>query len=232
MEVFGTVENLAAHGYLVWLNSHLGPVTFDGKQFEETKAFGQVRDRLIGIVRIKQRAGTSQILHLKAVGEMMRRHLTYKEAFATPEIWLWDRERLAEARREVNSQLRAIFGSEEPLIVCHRAVGAGGFTFRSAPMISRQWRGLAKPDCSQAYADHLRGETFPAIRKLPGFLRASILRRTLREGVEYLVVTEWANLEAIRQFAGDNVERAVVPPAVREMMLEYDQVVSHYEIIE
>ena len=99
-------------------------------------------------------------------------------------------------------------------------------------MISRQWRGLAEADCSQAYADHLRKETFPAIRKLPGVLRALILRRTLPEGVEYLVVTEWANLEAIRQFAGDNVERAVVPPAVREMMLEYDHVVHHYEIIE
>jgi heme-degrading monooxygenase HmoA len=99
-------------------------------------------------------------------------------------------------------------------------------------MISRQWRGLAKPDRSQDYADHLRRETFPAIRKLPGFLRASILRRTLPEGVEYLVVTEWVNLEAIQQFAGDNVERAVVPPAVPEMMLEYDHVARHYEIVE
>ena len=99
-------------------------------------------------------------------------------------------------------------------------------------MISRQWRGLAKPDCSQAYADHLRRETFPAIGKLPGFLGASILRRTLPEGVEYLVVTEWVDLEAIRRFAGENVEGAVVPPAVREMMLEYDQVARHYEIIE
>ena len=99
-------------------------------------------------------------------------------------------------------------------------------------MISRQWRGLAKPDCSQAYADHLRGETFPEIGKLPGFLGASILRRTLPEGVEYLVVTQWADLEAIRQFAGENVEGAVVPPVVREMMLEYDHFVRHYEIIE
>ncbi len=111
-----TVENLAAHGYVAWLNSHLGPATFDGRPFEETKAFRRIRDRLIGVVSIKQRAGTNQILHLKAVGEMMRRHLTYKEAFATPEIWLWDRQRLAEARREVNGQLRAIFGSQEPLI--------------------------------------------------------------------------------------------------------------------
>jgi len=99
-------------------------------------------------------------------------------------------------------------------------------------MISRQWRGLAKPACSQAYLDHLRNETFPAIGKLPGFLRASLLRRTLAEGIEYLVVTEWASLEAIRRFAGDDVERAVVSPAVREMMLEYDQVACHYEIIE
>jgi hypothetical protein len=110
------VESLAADSYVAWLNSHLGPVRFDGKPFEETKAFGRIKDKLIGTVRIKQRAGTNQILHLKAVGEMMRRHLTYKEAFATPEIWLWDRQRLAEARREVNGQLRAIFGSEEPLI--------------------------------------------------------------------------------------------------------------------
>jgi len=109
------VENLDADGYVAWLNSHLGTVTFDGKQFEETKAFGRTKNKLIGIVRGKQRAGTNQILHLKAVGEMMRRHLTYKEAFATPEIWLWDRQRLAEARREVNGQLRAIFGAEERL---------------------------------------------------------------------------------------------------------------------
>jgi hypothetical protein len=110
-----TVENLAADGYVAWLNSHLGAATFDGKPFEETKAFKRIKERLVGIVRIRQRAGTSQILHLKAVGEMMRRHLTYKEAFATPEMWLWDRQRLAEARREVNSQLRVIFGSGEPI---------------------------------------------------------------------------------------------------------------------
>jgi heme-degrading monooxygenase HmoA len=99
-------------------------------------------------------------------------------------------------------------------------------------MISRQWRGLAKPDCTEAYVDHLRSETFPAIAKLPGFVRASILRRTLREGVEYLVVTEWDSLDSIRRFAGDKVDAAVVPARVREMMLEYDQLVRHYEVVE
>jgi heme-degrading monooxygenase HmoA len=98
-------------------------------------------------------------------------------------------------------------------------------------MISRQWRGLAKPACAEAYVDHLRRETFPAIAKLAGFVQASILRRTLPEGVEFVVVTQWLSLDSIRRFAADNVEAAVVPPAVREMMLEYDRFVRHYEIV-
>ena len=109
------VKNLPADGYVAWLNSFLGPVLFDGKLFEETKAFGEIGDRLTGIVRIKHRRGTNQMLHLKALQEMTRRHLTYKEAMATAQFSLWDRQRLAEARREVNQQLSAIFGCEAPV---------------------------------------------------------------------------------------------------------------------
>ncbi len=99
-------------------------------------------------------------------------------------------------------------------------------------MISRQWRGLAKSDLAEAYVEHLRTETFPAIRKLPGFVSASILRRTVPEGVEFLIVTQWASLESIRGFAGANPEVAVVPEKVREMMIEFDQLVRHYEVVQ
>ena len=98
-------------------------------------------------------------------------------------------------------------------------------------MISRHWRGLAKPSFSESYLRHLREETLPALGKLQGFVRASILRRSLPEGVEYLVITEWTSLDSIRQFAGDDVATAVVPAAVREMMIEYDQVVRHYDAV-
>jgi heme-degrading monooxygenase HmoA len=99
-------------------------------------------------------------------------------------------------------------------------------------MICRQWRGLAKSNLAEAYVQHLQTETFPAMRKLPGFMSASILRRTLQEGVEFLVVTKWASLESIRAFAGPNAETAVVPPKARDMMVEYDQVARHYEVVE
>lgn len=99
-------------------------------------------------------------------------------------------------------------------------------------MISRQWRGLAKASTADAYVEHLQCETFPAIARIPGFVDASILRRSIESGVEFLIVTRWDSLDAIREFAGSDPETAVVPHKVREMMVDYDQVVRHYEVIQ
>jgi heme-degrading monooxygenase HmoA len=96
-------------------------------------------------------------------------------------------------------------------------------------MISRHWRGLARPERTEEYERHLRDETFPALKRIPGFVGASILKRTLGKGVEFLVITRWTSLDAIRGFAGEDVEAAVVPPKVQSMMIEYDRRVAHYE---
>jgi heme-degrading monooxygenase HmoA len=102
---------------------------------------------------------------------------------------------------------------------------------KESPVISRHWRGLAKLAFAEAYVEHLQAETFPAIRKLPGFVSASIMRRSVPEGVEFLIVTNWASLESIRAFAGSDPETAVVPQKVHEMMVDYDRVVRHYEVL-
>lgn len=99
-------------------------------------------------------------------------------------------------------------------------------------MISRQWRGLARAARSAEYEEHLKTETFPALRRIPGFLGASILRRVLDQGVEFLVVSHWESLEAIAGFAGSDLEAAVVPPKVQAMMIEYDRRVAHYDVVE
>ena len=44
-------------------------------------------------------------------------------------------------------------------------------------MISRHWKGTAKPGLAVRYISHLQQETFPQLAALPGFVRASILRR-------------------------------------------------------
>ncbi len=99
-------------------------------------------------------------------------------------------------------------------------------------MISRHWRGVAKPEEADNYIYHLRNDTFPKLARIGGFIKASILRKPTGEGTEFLVVTTWQSMEAIRQFAGKTVHTAVVPPEVQAMMVDYDREVAHYEIVE
>jgi heme-degrading monooxygenase HmoA len=97
-------------------------------------------------------------------------------------------------------------------------------------MISRHWRGLCRRERADEYVEHLRCETFPALEQIPGFVAASILRRAVPAGVEFLIVTQWQSLEAIRAFAGAAAEAAVVPAKVQQMMVEYDREARHYEV--
>lgn len=99
-------------------------------------------------------------------------------------------------------------------------------------MISRQWCGLAKPALADAYVEQLRRETLPQLLQIPGFIDASILRRTVAEGVEFLIVTRWDSIEAIQRFAGRDAEVAVVPQRVQGFMIEYDRKVRHFEVVE
>lgn len=99
-------------------------------------------------------------------------------------------------------------------------------------VISRQWRGVATSTDADRYVAYLKADTFPQLETIPGFVAASILRRELAEGTEFLVVTEWQSMKAIEGFAGSDPWVAVVPDIVKKMMLEYDTRVRHYTIVE
>ena len=99
-------------------------------------------------------------------------------------------------------------------------------------MISRHWRGLAKTARADEYVEHLRRETFPQLRAIPGFVSASILRRNVENGVEFLIVTRWESMAAVQQFAGREAGVAVVPRTAQNLMIEYDREVRHYDVVE
>jgi len=97
-------------------------------------------------------------------------------------------------------------------------------------MVVRTWRGVAKREQADAYVRHLQDDTFPSLDKIHGFVSAAIWRRDVGVGVEFMIVTRWESIDAIRQFAGEPVDTAMVPPEVRAMMLTYDETVAHYEV--
>ncbi len=97
-------------------------------------------------------------------------------------------------------------------------------------MISRHWTGIAKKQSANEYIDHLKKETFPALKNMNGFISAEILQREDPNGIEFLVITRWRSLETIVQFAGNDTDVAVVPKLVQDLMIQYDPTVKHYEV--
>ncbi len=84
----------------------------------------------------------------------------------------------------------------------------------------------------RAYPMHFRARVVPELRGVPGFLGADLLRRDLPDAIEYTVVTRWASMDAIRAFAGGDPIKAVVEPGAIAALREFDDRVSHHEVLE
>jgi len=72
-------------------------------------------------------------------------------------------------------------------------------------MIIREWRGRASLNDLERYPVHFRTTVVPELRRLPGFVGAHLSRRLLGDRIEFLVLTRWKSMDAIRDFAGSEV---------------------------
>lgn len=98
-------------------------------------------------------------------------------------------------------------------------------------MISRHWTGWVKPEEAGNYERYLAEHLFPELSLIEGFTGATIYRRPLNDAVEFLVVTNWMSMDAIKKFAGDTPLVANITEQARKMMVRYDEEVRHYETI-
>jgi heme-degrading monooxygenase HmoA len=98
-------------------------------------------------------------------------------------------------------------------------------------MIARLWRGSALPERAEDYAEHLETSVLPELRQIQGFQGVQLLRQDSLETVEFIVLTFWESMDAIRKFAGEDAEAAVVAPAAQAMFREYDRRVKHFEVV-
>ena len=101
-------------------------------------------------------------------------------------------------------------------------------------MISRIWRGWTTRQNADAYEALLKAEIFTGIidRGISGFQGIDLLRRDVAEGVEFVTIMWFDSLLAVRTFAGEDYERAVVPTAARQLLLRFDERSAHYEVRE
>jgi heme-degrading monooxygenase HmoA len=98
-------------------------------------------------------------------------------------------------------------------------------------MISRIWHGWTTREKADAYEELLRNEVLPGIHRVEGFKGAHLLRRDGKDEVEFVTLTMFDSLDAVKEFAGEDYEVAVVPPEARKLLARFDERSAHYETV-
>ena len=98
-------------------------------------------------------------------------------------------------------------------------------------MIVRMWHGRVPAAKAAAYREFLNARAIPDYRSVPGNIGAQILERSDGDATHFITLTHWESLEAIRAFAGDDLDRAKYYPEDASFLLELEPTVVHYEVV-
>jgi len=99
-------------------------------------------------------------------------------------------------------------------------------------MIARIWRGVTRLVDKDTYYDYLHKTGLSEYKETQGNRGVRVLRRVYDDKVEFLLITLWDSLDAIKSFAGQDYEKAVYYPEDKKYLLGLDPHVTHYEVLE
>jgi heme-degrading monooxygenase HmoA len=97
-------------------------------------------------------------------------------------------------------------------------------------MIARVWRGRTTRENAAGYEALLGTTILPGIDRVSGYRGAELFRRDVGDDVEFMTVTRFNSLDAVREFAGDDYEAAVISDEAHRLLSSYDERVAIYEI--
>jgi heme-degrading monooxygenase HmoA len=99
-------------------------------------------------------------------------------------------------------------------------------------MISRIWHGWTTFENADKYESLLRAEVLPGIHRITGYNGAYLLRRdAANQEIEFLTITQFTDMVAVKAFAGKDYERAVIAPGAGKLLSHYDERSAHYETL-
>ncbi len=97
-------------------------------------------------------------------------------------------------------------------------------------MIARVWHGWTTRENAAAYEGLLGTTILPGIDRVTGFRGAELFRRDLVDEVEFMTVTRFDSLDAVREFAGEDYEQAVISDEAHRLLTRFDERVAIYEL--
>ena len=97
-------------------------------------------------------------------------------------------------------------------------------------MIARIWHGRTKIEDYEAYTEFMKERAIPDYRETEGFVKLVFLRNIRESEGHFTLITFWENLEVIKNFAGEDYEKAKYYPEDDDFLLEFEEKVVHYEV--
>ncbi len=97
-------------------------------------------------------------------------------------------------------------------------------------MIARIWHGRTKGEDYEEYTDLMKTKAIPDYKETKGFIDLTFLRRIDNDIAHFTLITFWQNLEVIRNFAGDDFEKAKYYKEDERFLLEFEEKVFHHEV--
>lgn len=98
-------------------------------------------------------------------------------------------------------------------------------------MVVRMWHGRVPTSKAETYRTFLNRRAIPDYQAVAGNISVHILERTDDDMTHFITLTFWESMDAIRGFAGDNVEAAKYYPEDQAFLLEFEPTVVHYEVV-
>src|SRR6478609_8537170 len=97
-------------------------------------------------------------------------------------------------------------------------------------MIARIWHGKTSIEDFEAYTEFLKQVAIPDYQKTVGYKGLSFLRNIKNNEGHFTLITYWENLDVIKNFAGEDFEKAKYYPEDDGFLLEFEENVEHFEV--
>jgi hypothetical protein len=91
--------------FVVWLNPYWGPIEWEGKSFEQMKAYREHKDRIAAIIPLPD---VKKETFGRDLSDMLQAHLTFEEAIALPSLTIMARQRLSIIKTQLFEQFAAV----------------------------------------------------------------------------------------------------------------------------
>ena len=99
-------------------------------------------------------------------------------------------------------------------------------------MIIRLWRGRTPLEKADAYEKFTSGRAGPDYSSVPGLRAFFFTRRDQADYAEFLLITHWDSIAAIKQFAGEDYAKAKYYPEDQDFLLDFPEEVEHFEVFD